>query len=423
MTISSRVAAHLYQEALALRARLDAMQSPGLFIPHVAAAGLSRAADSAVREFLSANRRRLQQAIGEYASWLQRSAAARSGADAQKRMAILRLEVTNTLSRYDLFADVLTQRSEHRVGTWLAGLEVVAMDALDIRDQAEAAPPPPVVCYLDRGAGAAIRRARTRLEGGVLNPVALVQIPRERMIGSGVGSSLVHEVGHQGAALHELNPSLDRTLDALQGTGDGAWRWWRSWLSEVIADFWAVARIGPAALLGMLTVLSLPRPFVYRAAPQDPHPFPWIRFRLCCAVAQELFPHPQWRSLDRLWRELYPLGAAGDTEQRVMRQLSGTLRALARLLAEHRPPLLEGASLREALLRPAMTPEALSATLETRSPWIHAPPCRAIALLGQAKLENRLSAAVESAELERLFTRWALDRSGTDKSAHGHLAA
>ena len=65
-----------------------------------------------------------------------------------------------------------------------------------------------MVCYLARGPGAAIRRARTRLPGGGQNPVAIVRVPRERMVGHGIASSLVHEVGHQAAALLELVESL-----------------------------------------------------------------------------------------------------------------------------------------------------------------------------------------------------------------------
>ena len=98
------------------------------------------------------------------------------------------------LTQFDIFADVLSQRSEHDTGVWLSGLDVVAADALALPDYYEA---PPVICYLDRGHGAAIRRARTRLPGGSENPVAVVRVPRERMVGSGIASSLVHEVGHQ----------------------------------------------------------------------------------------------------------------------------------------------------------------------------------------------------------------------------------
>ncbi len=59
---------------------------------------------------------------------------------------------------------------------------------------------------------AAIRRARTRLPGGGKNPVAIIRIPRERMVSSGIASSLVHEVGHQGAALLGLFDSVRAAL-------------------------------------------------------------------------------------------------------------------------------------------------------------------------------------------------------------------
>ncbi|MGH8614458.1 MAG: hypothetical protein ACREYF_21165 [Gammaproteobacteria bacterium] len=52
------------------------------------------------------------------------------------------------LSQFDLFADALTQRSEHETGVWLSGLDVVAADALSLPDYY---PSPPVVCYLDHG--------------------------------------------------------------------------------------------------------------------------------------------------------------------------------------------------------------------------------------------------------------------------------
>ena len=50
---------------------------------------------------------------------------------------------------------------------------------------------PQVVCLLARGPGGAVRRARTRLPGGGRNPVAVVLVPRERMVGAnGIGSTV-----------------------------------------------------------------------------------------------------------------------------------------------------------------------------------------------------------------------------------------
>src|SRR5262249_1392251 len=150
------------------------------------------------------------------------------------------------------------------------------------------------------GPGASIRRARTRLPGGHANPVAIIRMPRERMIGSGIASSLVHEVGHQAAALMGLVPSLRLVLQGLQ-RGGGAerdlWAIWERWISEIVADFWSIARVGIAATLGLMGVVSLPRSFVFRLDLDDPHPMPWLRVKLSTAMGQALYPHPQWGRL------------------------------------------------------------------------------------------------------------------------------
>ena len=156
---------------------------------------------------------------------------------------------------------------------------------------------PPVICYLDRGIGAAIRRARTRLPGGGANPVAIIRIPRERMVGNGIASSLIHEVGHQAAALLDLVNSLRPVLQGLQrgrASERQAWQLWERWISEIVADFWSVARLGVSSTMGLKGVVSLPRPFVFRLNVDDPHPVPWIRVKLSCAMGDALYPHPQW---------------------------------------------------------------------------------------------------------------------------------
>ena len=175
-----------------------------------------------------------------------------SDEEAQRRFAILRLKFNVALVQFDTFADVVTQRSENETGVWLSGLDVVAADALALPGYYDA---PPVICYLDRDIGAAIRRARTRMPGGGENPVAIIRIPRERMIGTGIASSLVHEVGHQAAALLDLVDSLRPALRQMQRDGTPAqlvWKLWERWISEIVADFWSVARVGIAATLGLI---------------------------------------------------------------------------------------------------------------------------------------------------------------------------
>ena len=218
----------------------------------------------------------------------------------QRRFTLLRLRFNVMMSQFDIFADVMTQRSEYQTGVWLSGLDLFAADALTLPGGYYDAPP--VVCYIDRGHGAAIRRARTRLPGGGDNPVAVIRVPRERMVGSGIASSLVHEVGHQAAALLDLVTSLRTELRQRQrhANDEGvAWQLYDRWISEIVADFWSVARVGIASTMGLIGVVSLPRAFVFRLSADDPHPMPWIRVMLSARIGSVLYPSSQWERISR----------------------------------------------------------------------------------------------------------------------------
>jgi hypothetical protein len=292
----------------------------------------------------------------------------------------------------------------------------VAADALAI--EGGYYPLPPVVCYLDRGHGAAIRRARTRLPGGSENPVAIIRVPRERMVGAGIASSLVHEVGHQAAALLNLLPSLRPSLAALgraRGPQALAWRLYDRWLSEIMADFWAVARVGVAAPLGLMGVVSLPRVFVFRIGLDDPHPFPWIRVKIACAFGQALWPHPQWGRLARTWESFYPKDGLDPARARLIELLEATLSAFVTLAVQHRPARLRGASLIEALEVRERSPAILRALFRA---WRSTPqaaaataPSLAFAVLGQARADGALPPETEGDLTARLLTVWAVRRA------------
>jgi hypothetical protein len=417
-SLSSRL---LAQEARALRARLARVKPFALLEPMLPAAAISTPAQTAIERYLADGRRELRGRIRHYLTWLNSSEGREAAPEEmQRRFTFLRLRFNTVLSQFDLFADVITQRSEHETGVWLSGLDVAAEDALALRGGYFEAPP--VICYLDRGPGAAIRRARTRMPGGSENPVAIVRVPRERMVGNGVASSLVHEVGHQGAALLDLVESLRPVLRGMQRGGDGqiAWTFWERWISEIVADFWSVARIGIGSTLGLLAVVSLPRPFVFRVSGDDPHPVPWIRVKLSCAIGQALYPHPQWAQAAALWEALYPL----DDLDRERRELFATLEAhmtgFVTLLVNHRPRSLGGRSLMEAMSVAERQPERLAAYFRA---WRAepermrtTPPSLAFAILGQARATAQVSPEEESRMLAYLLTYWAL-RSTLDTSA------
>jgi hypothetical protein len=404
----------LAHEARALLTRLARVEPFVLHQTMVPAAAISPGALSAIERYLVGGRRELRTLIGRYLGWLTRGPGRiASPAEAQRQLVLLRLRFNIVLSQFDLFSAVLTQRSEHQTGVWLSGLDVFAADALHVPGGYYQ--PPPVICYLDRGPGAAIRRARTRLPGGGRNPVAIVRVPRERMVGSGLASSLVHEVGHQAAALLGLNVSLRPLLRGMARQGaSAAWTWalWDRWISEIVADFWSVGRVGVGATLGLMSVVSLPRAFVFRLNVDDPHPFPWIRVKLSCALGEALFPHPQWQALATQWESLYPTTELSRSLGAAIQNLQATMPALVALIINHRPRALRGHSLGEVLAARERQPARLAAL---RAAWRHTPallrgwsPTLAFAVLGQAKADGHVGPEEESALVGRLLTDWAL---------------
>lgn len=397
----------LEKEARGLLSRLGRVRSFAVQETMVPAAALSVEAQAAIETFLSDGRRMLRRRVEQFLAWLA-SPEAKSGspARAHRLFILLRLRFNIILSHFDIFSEALSQRSEAQSGVWLAGLDVASRDALEVPGLFEA---PPVICYLARGPGAAIRRARTRLPGGDSNPVAIVRVPRERMVGSGIASSLIHEVGHQAAALLELVPSL---REDLRGAPAGrAWDLWRRWISEIVADLWSIARVGATSTAGLIGVVSLPAPFVFRIPPEDPHPAPYIRVKLSAAIGQALYPHPQWARLVGMWESFYDVSRLAPEPRRLFAELEASIPAFVARLLAHRSARLGGRSLAETLRDPERRPERLAALWEqwSRRPELMraARPTAAFAVLGQARLDGRLEPETEGDLVASLLRHWA----------------
>lgn len=420
MSAGSYASWMLSQEARALLTRLERIKSFAMSETMVPAATLSVEAQAAVESYLLKGRRELRTQIHQYISWVEGPEGSQAPpAEAQRRFTFLRLRFNVVLSHFDIFSEALSQRSEADNGVWLAGLDVVSKDALELPGYYEL---PPVICYLARGPGAAIRRARTRLPGGGENPAAIIRVPRERMIGSSLASSLIHEVGHQGAALLDLVASLRTALREVshEGTEDElAWGLWERWLSEIIADFWSVARVGVTSTVGLMGVVSLPRPFVFRLNVDDPHPIPWIRVKLSSALGGVLYPHPQWARLSRLWEEFYPVEGLSEQHRRVLAALEASLPRFVKFLVEHRPPSLRGRTLVEVMetreRQPARLGELYREWRARRSRIREARPSLVFAAIGQARADGAITPEEESRVLAELLKYWAV-RSTLDAS-------
>ncbi|MBL8946680.1 MAG: hypothetical protein JNK45_26160 [Myxococcales bacterium] len=407
---ADRGGAHAWiaDEAQALLARLGRIRPLVVQETMTPAAAPSTRTQQAIERSLEHGRARLRRRLVQLLAALDTDEARRMpAATLHQRLVQVRLQFNDVLSNLDLFVDALSQRSERDTGLWLAGLDVVAEDALDLGD---AYAPPPVLCYLDRGPGAAIRRARTRLPGGGDNPIALIQIPRERMTGTAVAASLAHETGHQAAALLELLPGL---RDHVQRTVPDVPVWQR-WLSEIVADLWAVSRLGPTATLGLIGVLSLPEAFVARLSETDPHPPAWLRVQLGAAMGAALYPDAQWAELAGLWRALYPIDRLPRARRGPLVEIAATIPTLVRCLLAHRPAALHGESLGGALVQEAVSPRALRAAIG-RPGWsrglTRSRPSHALAILGQARWRRVITPEQERRAVSRLLATWAVGRA------------
>ncbi len=411
---------YLHQETRALLTRLDRVKPLRLQETMVPAASLMPSAEEAIERFLAGGQRKLRRQIRSYLKWLETPEGRMSDPKAaQQRFVFLKLRFNTILDQFDIFSDVVTQRSEHETGTWLAGLDSVAVDALRIPGGFFS--PPPLACYLDRGHGAAIRRARTRLPGGGKNPVAIIRVPRERMVGSGVASSLVHEVGHQGAVQLDLIQSMRETLKRKQredGSSRFAWQLWERWISEILADFWSVSRVGVTSTLGLIGVVSLPRFFVFRTVGDDPHPTPWIRVLLSSALGNALYPHPQWEILARRWKTFYPVSGVEPDKARLLKMQEKHIPSFVRLFMKHRPKSLKGRSIFQVFSAPERQPHQLMKQFRrwqvNPSLIDSAPPALVMAVIGQARASRALSPEQESKVLLKMLTHWALTRRKDD---------
>lgn len=404
-------------EAHGLLARLDQIKPFVMHETMVLAAALPPEAQLRIERFLHSGRKDLRRRLAEFLDWLHREGRAASPAEQQRRFVRIRIQFNVVLAQFDLFTEVVTQRSEHSTGIWLSGLDLLAQDALRVN-----APPvedTKLVVYLARGAGAAIRRANTRMPGGRPNPVGIIRLPRERMIGSGIASSLIHEVGHQGAAQLDLVRSLRAEIAQRAAREPKApWNVSSLWISEIVADMWSVGKVGITSTVGLLAVVSLPRYFVFRPTGSDPHPMPYLRVLISAAIGDALYPHPQWKQLAAIWQAMYPLSGLPAEHLAWIRNYENHIQDLVNLLVHHRSPRTGGRELRTIWDVRERQPAQL---LRLHEAWgndvglmARKPPSLVFAVIGQARASGLISPKDESSQLSDLLTVWAVRGSLAD---------
>jgi hypothetical protein len=198
---------------------------------------------------------------------------------------------------------------------------------------------------------------------------------------------------------------------------------WSRWISEIVADFWAVAKVGITSTIGLIGVVSLPRAFVFRTNIEDPHPTPWIRVKLSAALGHALYPDPQWARLASLWESYYPLERLDAERRRLILALERAMPALIERLVKHRPARLLWRTLGSVLASSARRPARLRGLYQLwqRSPALvqEAAPSLVFAVIGQARSDRAMTPEQESEVLEKALRFWALQTSMDTAAACG----
>ena len=157
-----------------------------------------------------------------------------------------------------------------------------------------------------------------------------------------------------------------------------------------------MAHLGIGATLGLISVVSLPRYFMFRIKLDDPHPFPWIRVKLSLAFGNALYPHEQWQRYEKLWQSMYPLDKLDDKSLGVIDALIRIMPEFVELMINHSPPALKGKKLADIFPYKTRQPSQLQFLYNT---WRFspdaisaAPPSLVFAVIGQAHADADISA-------------------------------
>ena len=174
-------------------------------------------------------------------------AGSASNAEAQRRFSILRLRFNAVLTQFDLFSDVITQRSEHETGVWLSGLDVASADALTLPREPGARPAGDLLSRSRGGRrdppgahAAARRRRRTRWRSSACRGSAwsaAASRPRSSTRSATRPTRCSSLVGI--AAPDPARHAARQRRDDAQ-----VWQYFERCISEIVATSSSVARVG-----------------------------------------------------------------------------------------------------------------------------------------------------------------------------------
>ncbi|MFZ2898071.1 MAG: hypothetical protein WA004_05585 [Saprospiraceae bacterium] len=306
---------------------------------------------------------------------------------------------------FDTFLDVLTQRHMPELGPMLRGCDKLALDAIRRPHPGLNLVEPPLVS-VNRGWGASIAREGTKMPGGNLNPLGLIEIPYTRMMEKYNLTSILHEAGHEvmvRLGLREVLPLLIGKALQKNGASPGLIQYFRLWMSEIGPDFWTFLCSGIAAAGGIREILAFPPAMIFRVSWTDPHPPAWLRVLLNFEWCRQVWGNGLWDNWEREWLRIYPLKLAPLEHRRLLDEGKRALPIVARALLQSPFRELNGKPLTSLFKLADLSPARLENRLANGK--IELRNLRPAAHLGVFRLikEKRL---LSSQELDLLMSRW-----------------
>lgn len=314
------------------------------------------------------------------------------------------LRVERTL---DFFGDAINTRTNPELGGLLR-----ACDALAARSMEQVLRPlgirvPSVLTYLEHGLGAAILKAELPLwDPATRLPVAAVKVTRHNLLRP---TALIHEAGHQVAHLLRWSPEVQQVIESAVAGDPRRGRRWAAWSSEILADLFAFAHTGFAAVATLHDVVASELELVTQLSELDPHPPGWLRVLLGCAMCRVSWGAGPWDALERAWRAGYPLAELAAPRRGVLEACAGDVAAIAGALLGARYRALGGRRLPELVDPARVSPEALrqlerqgGAALFVSSQWVAQECLRLLALSG-FKLATDPAAYLAATEQQRAW--------------------
>ena len=111
------------------------------------------------------------------------------------------------------FADAINTRTNPKISGYLKAFDILAYRSMAMLLDQLGKPTPSALSYFEKGIGAAVLRANVRLwDGTGVNPVAAIKITHHNLLRN---TALIHEAGHQAAAVVGWNEELAAMLDGV----------------------------------------------------------------------------------------------------------------------------------------------------------------------------------------------------------------